>query len=218
MPEAAAALPFVSAGSSVLSAIGGGLGTAGAAKGLPPTQVAGFDSQPQQVKDLMLNTILPQIVAQTNKPFTTIPTRRANTADYDPVFGSQAVQNLQSYYDAKAAAAKDVTPNAASPSGAPAAPSGPAIYQPNPSRTGITGIPNSNAINKSDPRYGQTLPWFEVAGAPNPGANNPGPAYVNPNNPGPQMSGIHGLSSSDMAKLQQILAGFQGNSSAAGMQ
>lgn len=188
-----------------VSGIGGLVGSAGKGKGSGPTQLSGFASLPQNIQDLLQGPILEQITTQLNKPYTPLPMRTVNASDYDPVFGSQAVQGLQDYYNNQ-----PTQKNTAGNSNVSAANSmtnyEAPTYRPNGS-TGVTGIPDSNPINKSDPRYGQTLPWFMVEGAPDPGPNNPGPAYVNPSNPG---SGISGLTSSDMAKLKQILSGMGG--------
>lgn len=205
MPEAAAALPFVSAGAQLL-------GSAGQGEGSGPTSINGFASQPKQVQDLMLNEILPQIVAQARKPFTTIPTRPASPADYDPVFGSKAVQNLQGYFDAKANAAKDVTPGATNvPAPIAASPSG-GNYA-SPSSNPLQGTMYQNwkggsqpqqQITSSDPgfsRYIDDLGSAYSKGTPLPSTQN----YI-----GNGASGISGLSSTDVVKLRQMLAGFQG--------
>lgn len=79
------------------------LGAFGKAKNTQQAQAtSGFETMPAKVKDYLLNTAYDDIIALRNEPRPSIPFRRADASDYDPIFGSQARVALQRYYDEKA--------------------------------------------------------------------------------------------------------------------
>lgn len=94
----------------MLGGLGGILGGAGSLLGalggndqkavsLPSTGYATLDPK---IKDYMMETIFPRITAWGETPYQTVPLRRANASDYDPIFGSPSRQWLQQYYDTQA--------------------------------------------------------------------------------------------------------------------
>lgn len=85
------------------------LGAFGKAKNTQQAQAtSGFETMPQKVKDYLLNTAYDDILALRNEPRPSIPYRRADASDYDPIFGSQARVALQRYYDEKAMPKEEV--------------------------------------------------------------------------------------------------------------
>lgn len=86
--------------SGVLGLAGPLLGAAGGNDvSTVPTQISGFKSNPQEVQDYLLDSIFPRITDWGKTPYPTVPLRRANAEDYDPIFGSPARQWMQQYYD-----------------------------------------------------------------------------------------------------------------------
>lgn len=86
----------LSAGGAVLGALGGDNPEMMSA----PT--SGFATLDPEIKDYLMDSIFPRITAWGETPYQTVPLRRANAEDYDPIFGSPSRQFLQQYYDARA--------------------------------------------------------------------------------------------------------------------
>lgn len=81
-------------GGGLVSAIAGGMQKSNA---VPSTN--GFDAYPQQVKDYMVNTLLPQIQKAGAAPYQAPPMVRA-TNNPNPNFANPQMQQLQNYSDA----------------------------------------------------------------------------------------------------------------------
>lgn len=87
-----------------LSGILGGIGAITGALGgnkteSIPTQISGYQSLPKEIQDYLIESVFPRITAWGETPYPTVPLRRADAEDYDPVFGSKSRQYLQQYYD-----------------------------------------------------------------------------------------------------------------------
>ena len=115
----------LSIGATLIGGLGGGKDTdvASAPQG-------GFETLPQPVKDAYLNTYLPDVLKQYNKPRTPIPMIRAEQPQ--SVFDPQELFRLQQfsdmvdgYFSPKDATLKDVYSGNAAVPGQPAAPAGP---------------------------------------------------------------------------------------------
>lgn len=94
----------------MLGAIGGLLGGAGSILGalgsnnpeMMSAPSSGYATLDPEIKDYLMDSIFPRITAWGETPYQTVPLRRANAEDYDPIFGSPSRQFLQQYYDAMA--------------------------------------------------------------------------------------------------------------------
>lgn len=105
------ALMIASVGASVL---GGSKNKGGA------PAASGFAAYPKEVQEYLLQTVLPQIQAQGQQPYRSLPMMRAPTNPTDP-FASQGMAQLQKYSDAVGGLFKPMGVNYA-PSGQGAAP------------------------------------------------------------------------------------------------
>jgi hypothetical protein len=88
----------LSIGGSLLGSLGGNDTSS------VPTQISGYDSYPDEVKKYLTESALPRIIGWGNTPYQTVPLRRTNESDTDPIFGSTSRQWLQEYYDKQRAA------------------------------------------------------------------------------------------------------------------
>jgi hypothetical protein len=84
------------------SKVAGAFGQAKGGTTSTPSQVAGYAGLPPEVQKYLMDSVLPQIQAQATAPRVSVPFRRADATDYDPIFGSKARVALQDYYDRKA--------------------------------------------------------------------------------------------------------------------
>lgn len=87
--------------------------------GSKSSTASGFTTNPQEVKDYMLELLFPQMKAIQAGGYQGIPLRRIDETDTDPNFGSTARQGLQRYKDRLAAMQAQ---NASSPTASAAPP------------------------------------------------------------------------------------------------
>lgn len=94
-------------GVGTATAIAGGLQAAGSIAGAlgggksqeTGRQISGFESLPREVQDYLTGSIFGRIKSYGETPFPTVPYRRADDREADPIFGSRAIRDLQALMD-----------------------------------------------------------------------------------------------------------------------
>lgn len=85
---------------TILSGAGAIAGALGGGKSQQlAEQKSGFETLPKEIQDYLLGDIFSRIKSYGNTPFPTVPYRRVDDRESDPIFGSRALRDLQALKD-----------------------------------------------------------------------------------------------------------------------
>lgn len=95
---------------AILSGVGSIAGALGGGKSREVSQQkSGFETLPKEIQDYLLGDIFSRIKSYGSTPFPTVPYRRVDERETDPIFGSRALRDLQAYKDREFMANQQVT-------------------------------------------------------------------------------------------------------------
>lgn len=84
----------------ILSGVGAIAGAFGKGEsGAPAQQKQGFAALPQEIQDYLLGDYFTRVQSYGETPYESLPKRRVNESDLDPIFGSKARRDMQNTKD-----------------------------------------------------------------------------------------------------------------------